>query len=136
MHVFRDLTEAGHSHLIHHHSKLGLCFLGLHGHWKGLVVLDPPVMRPVLGCWRKWHWSWALRDAGIPAAHMLRKGFLSPGGAGIRAESCIMASFLGVREERPLREFSGARFMVDHLEDGSQFLIISSVLSLDLLLLL
>lgn len=93
-------------HMTHHRSQLSLWFLGFCGHSEGLVVMDHPVMNPPLGCWKKQLWSWALRDVGILAAHVLRKSFLNQGGTGIRVESCIIASFLGGRGEQPQREFS------------------------------
>ena len=106
MHALGDLMEAGHGlfisetvHMTRYRSLLSLWFLGFRGHSEGLVVMDHPVMNPPLGCWKKQLWSWALRDVGIPAALMLRKSFLNQGGAGIRAESCIIASFLGSRGE-------------------------------------
>ena len=143
MHALGDLMEAGHGlfisetvHMTRYRSQLSLWFLGFRGHSEGLVVMDHPVMNPPLGCWKKQLWSWALRDVGIPAALMLRKSFLNQGGAGIRAESCIIASFLGSRGEQPQREFSEAHFMVkDHLGCRSWYLIVSSVLSLELHLL-
>ena len=68
--------------------------------------MDHPVMNPPLRCWKKQLWSWALRDVGIPAAHVLRKSFLNQGGTGIRVENYIIASFLGGRGEQPQRKFS------------------------------
>lgn len=122
-------------HMTHHCSQLSLWFLGFRGHSEGLVVMDHPVMNPPLGCWKKQLWSWALRDVGIPAAHVLRKAFSIKGAQG-SGQSCIIASFLGGRAEQPQREFSEACFMVkDHLGCGSWYLIVSLVLSLELHLL-
>lgn len=42
--------------------------MGLHGHLKRLVILTLSIMISLPGYWRRWHWRYTLKDAGILGA--------------------------------------------------------------------